>query len=52
LNLYLWLGTGVPFTWYVTLGTLTTALAGYAASRFLPERRRIVTEEQICNAKI
>lgn len=52
LNLYLWLGTAVPFTWYVTLGTLTTVFSGYAASCFLPDRRRALTEERICNAKL
>jgi SSS family transporter len=32
LNLYLWLFTGVAFTWYVVLGSVTTFAVGYAAS--------------------
>lgn len=32
LNLYLWLGTHVPFTWYVAFGSVATALVGYIAS--------------------
>ena len=33
LNLYLWLFTGVSFTWYVVLGSIVTFVVGYAASR-------------------
>jgi SSS family solute:Na+ symporter len=36
LNLYLWLFTGVPFTWYVVLGSIATMIVGYAVSRLLP----------------
>ncbi len=32
LNLYLWLGTDVPFTWYVALGSGATFIIGYLAS--------------------
>jgi len=32
LNLYLWLFTGVAFTWYVALGSVVTFMVGYAAS--------------------
>lgn len=32
LNLYLWLFTGVAFTWYVALGSVATFVVGYAAS--------------------
>jgi SSS family transporter len=32
LNLYLWLGTGLAFTWYVVLGSVATFLVGYVAS--------------------
>jgi Na+/proline symporter len=32
LNLYLWLGTRVPFTWYVAFGSIATAIVGYIAS--------------------
>lgn len=36
LNLYLWLGTEVPFTWYVVIGSLVTFLVGYGASLAMP----------------
>ena len=36
LNLYLWLFTRVPFTWYVALGSCASVLVGYAVSRLLP----------------
>jgi hypothetical protein len=29
---YLWLFTGVAFTWYVVLGSIVTFLVGYGAS--------------------
>jgi len=32
LNLYLWLFTAVPYTWYVFLGSIATFLVGYCAS--------------------
>jgi SSS family transporter len=32
LNLYLWRFTRVPFTWYVTLGSIATFLVGYGMS--------------------
>jgi len=32
VNLYLWLGTQVPWTWYVPIGTLVTFVVGYVAS--------------------
>ncbi|HUB00755.1 MAG TPA: sodium:solute symporter [Terracidiphilus sp.] len=38
LNLYLWLFSGVSFTWYVALGSLVTFAVGYAAS--LPARQK------------
>ena len=34
VELYLWLGTQVPWTWYVMIGTTVTLAVGYAASRF------------------
>lgn len=37
LNVYLWLFTRVPFTWYVVLGSSATFLVGYAASWLFPE---------------
>ena len=34
-ELYLWLGTKVPWTWYVMIGTIVTFGVGYAASLIL-----------------
>ncbi|MBV9574392.1 MAG: sodium:solute symporter, partial [Acidobacteriales bacterium] len=33
-ELYLWLGTRVPWTWYVVIGTAITFVAGYLSSWF------------------
>jgi SSS family solute:Na+ symporter len=38
LNLYLWLFTGVAFTWYVVLGSVATFAVGYAASLTLGQK--------------
>ena len=32
VELYIWLGTRVPWTWYVAIGTMVTFAVGYAAS--------------------
>jgi Na+/proline symporter len=32
LDMYLWQGTRVPWTWYVPIGTCVTFAIGYAAS--------------------
>jgi SSS family solute:Na+ symporter len=43
-ELYLWLGTRVPWTWYVAIGTVITYGIGYAASVLLAdqlERRKL-----------
>jgi SSS family solute:Na+ symporter len=40
LNLYLWLFTGVAFTWYVVLGSIATFIVGYSASWLLPQAPR------------
>ncbi|MBZ5522209.1 MAG: sodium:solute symporter [Acidobacteriia bacterium] len=37
LNGYIWKWTHVPWTWYVTLGTITTFIAGYLASLVLTD---------------
>jgi Na+/proline symporter len=38
-ELYIWLGTHVPWTWYVAIGTVVTFTVGYAASLVLsPEQ--------------
>ena len=34
-ELYLWLGTRVPWTWYVAIGTVITFAIGYLASTSL-----------------
>lgn len=36
LNMYLWLFTRVPFTWYVAQGSCATMFVGYVVSRLLP----------------
>jgi Na+/proline symporter len=36
-NLYLWLGTKVPWTWYVMIGSLVTFAIGYATSLMFGE---------------
>ena len=35
LNLYVWKWTSIAFTWYVTLGSITTFVIGYLASLIL-----------------
>lgn len=41
LNLYLWMFTRVPFTWYVALGSLLTFVVGYTLSFvFVPSQKR------------
>jgi Na+/proline symporter len=38
-ELYVWLGTRVPWTWYVAIGTVVTFVVGYSASLLLqPEK--------------
>jgi len=32
VELYIWLGTHVPWTWYVVIGTAVTFTIGYIAS--------------------
>jgi Na+/proline symporter len=39
-ELYIWLGTRVPWTWYVAIGTVVTFGVGYAASIALHSRSR------------
>jgi SSS family transporter len=38
LDVYLWQGTRVPWTWYVPFGTCVTFAIGYAASLVAPQR--------------
>jgi solute:Na+ symporter, SSS family len=44
LNLYLWLFTRVPFTWYVVLGSIATMIVGYAVSRLLPADQVVASQ--------
>ena len=37
LNVCLWLFTGVPFTWYVVFGSITTLVIGYCASNVMKD---------------
>ena len=39
MSLYIWLGTPVPWTWYVVLGTGVTFVVGYFASLFSSKAR-------------
>jgi SSS family solute:Na+ symporter len=39
-ELYIWLGTRVPWTWWVAIGTVVTFLVGYSASAAWTEERR------------
>lgn len=38
VNLYIWLGTRVPLTWYVAIGTAVTFTIGYMVSLAITER--------------
>jgi SSS family transporter len=40
-NLYLWLFTGIAFTWYVVMGSTITFLAGYSASWLMPRKVKL-----------
>ena len=39
LNMYLWLFTGISFTWYVVLGSIATFIVGYSASWLMPRKQ-------------
>jgi len=39
LNVYLWLFTGISFTWYVVFGSAATFVIGYTASRLMPRTK-------------
>jgi Na+/proline symporter len=38
-ELYIWLGTRVPWTWYVAIGTVVTFAVGYMASILLTREK-------------
>jgi SSS family transporter len=40
IELYIWLGTRVPWTWYVMIGTTVTFVVGYAASILFQNNER------------
>src|SRR5437870_11315892 len=40
IELYIWLGTRVPWTWYVAIGTIVTFVVGYAASIVFQNNQR------------
>jgi solute:Na+ symporter, SSS family len=40
IELYLWLGSGVAFTWWVAIGTCVTFAFGYAASGLLRDKSK------------
>jgi SSS family solute:Na+ symporter len=46
LNLYLWLGTKVPFTWYVAFGSAATFAIGYIASMAMQPQQVAMGAEQ------
>jgi SSS family transporter len=47
LNLYLWLCTSIPFTWYVVMGSVTTFTIGYGASWLMPRNDRTEYAEEL-----
>jgi solute:Na+ symporter, SSS family len=47
LNLYLWLCTGISFTWYVLMGSVTTFAIGYGASRVMHRNENISQAEEL-----
>lgn len=49
LNLYLWLCTSVPFTWYVALGSCTTFAVGYCVSWMTRRVKATGAEELKCS---
>ena len=43
-ELYLWLWTRVPWTWWVAIGTLVTFAIGYSASLLIANQRHRLPE--------
>jgi solute:Na+ symporter, SSS family len=50
-NVYLWLFTGVAFTWYVVFGSVVTFVVGYGFSWFMPNTRHSKTTLQPANGE-
>ncbi len=48
VEVYIWLGTRVPWTWYVTIGTVVTFAVGYVTSRWLisPDDQRAAIQAE------
>jgi SSS family transporter len=44
-ELYLWLGTSVPWTWWVSFGTAVTFFVGWIASVVISRNNSIITSE-------
>ncbi|HKS76491.1 MAG TPA: hypothetical protein VJQ82_24975, partial [Terriglobales bacterium] len=40
-ELYLWLGTAVPWTWYVAIGTTVTFVVGYGVSAAMDSEKSV-----------
>ena len=38
-ELYLWLQTAVPWTWWVMIGTMVTFVVGYIMSAMVPNQK-------------
>jgi SSS family transporter len=45
VNLYLWLGTKVPWTWYVPIGTLVTFAIGYGTSLLTKNQHDLASKD-------
>ncbi len=45
LNVYLWQGTHVAFTWYVVLGSVATFVVGYGSSWMMTRERGALVGE-------
>jgi Na+/proline symporter len=39
VEVYVWLGTRIPWTWYVAIGTIVTFVLGYLASGLFERSR-------------
>jgi Na+/proline symporter len=47
VELYIWLATKVPWTWYVMIGTSVTFAVGYAASVLMPAAASRTQEKDV-----
>ncbi|HXZ41817.1 MAG TPA: sodium:solute symporter, partial [Terriglobales bacterium] len=44
VELYIWLGTGIPWTWYVLIGTVVTFAVGYGVSASFRDKKPLNAE--------